>query len=126
MTHTYVEPTHIDKDEFTQIIASGSPESKCDAIVRAVHSIPDYDWLVSEFSELLNDPDYQIRGVTVTCIGHIARLHENADKQQLLKIVEPLLSDSEIRGRVKDAIEDINIFSIASPRRAEHVPPNAD
>ena len=107
---TYVEPTEISKDEFAQTIASGSIESKCDAIVRAVHSIPDYDWLISEFSKLINDPDHQIRGVTVTCIGHIARLHKYSDKQQLLQIVEPLLSDSEIGGRVEDAIDDINTF----------------
>ena len=29
----YVEPTDIGKDEFAQTIASGSIESKCDAIV---------------------------------------------------------------------------------------------
>lgn len=107
---TYVKPTAIDKEEYAQIIGSGSIELKCDAIVRAVHSIADYDWLVSEFSKLINDSDSDIRGVTVTCIGHIARLYEQSDKQQLLQIVEPLLSDSEISGRVEDAIDDINTF----------------
>ena len=107
---TYVEPTDIGKDEFSQIIASGTTESKCDAIVRAVHSISDYDWLISEFSKLLNDPDHQIRGVTVTCVGHMARLHEYSDKQQLLHIVKPLLSDSKISGRAEDAVDDINTF----------------
>ena len=110
MIRTYVEPTEISKNEFVQTIASGSIESKCDAIVRAAHFILDYDWLIFEFSKLINDPDHQIRGVTVTCIGHIARLHEYSDKQQLLQIVEPLLSDSEIGGYVEDAIDDINTF----------------
>lgn len=106
----YVEPTDISKDEFAQAFVLGSIESKCDAIVRAVHSITDYDWLVSEFSKLVNDPDHQIRGITVTCIGHIARLHEHADKQQLLHILEPLLSDSEIGGGAEDAINGIITF----------------
>lgn len=106
----YVEPTNISKDEFTQTIESGSIESKCDAIVRAAYFIPDYDWLVAQFTKLVNDPNYQIRGVTITCIGHIARLYENSDKQQLLQIVEPFLSDSEIGGRAEDAIDDINTF----------------
>lgn len=106
----YVEPTNISKDEFTQTIASGSIELKCDAIVRAAYFIPDYDWLVSQFTKLVNDPNHQIRGVTITCIGHIARLYENSDKQQLLQIVEPFLSDSEIGGRAEDAIDDINTF----------------
>ena len=106
----YVEPTNISKDEFTQTIESGSIESKCDAIVRAAYFISDYDWLVSQFTKLVNDTNHQIRGVTITCIGHIARLYENSDKQQLLKIVEPFLSDSEIGGRAEDAIDDINTF----------------
>ncbi len=110
MMRTYVEPTAIGKEEFTKTIESESIELKCDAIVRAVHSISDYDWLVSEFSKLINDSDREIRGVTVTCIGHLARLCEQSDKQQLLQIVEPLLSDSEISGRVEDAIDDINTF----------------
>lgn len=106
----YVEPTNISKDEFNQTIASGSIESKCDAIVRAAYFIPDYDWLVFQFTKLVNDLNYQIRGVTITCIGHIARLYENSDKQQLLKIFEPFLSDSEIGGRAEDSIDDINTF----------------
>ena len=110
MMQFYIEPTKISKDEFTQTIASGSIESKCDAIVRAAYFIPDYDWLVSQFTKLVNDPNYQIRGVTITCIGHIARLYENSDKQQLLQIVEPFLSDSQIGGRAEDAIDDINTF----------------
>ena len=101
---------NISKDEFNQTIASGSIESKCDAIVRAAYFIPDYDWLVFQFTKLVNDPNYQIRGVTITCIGHIARLYENSDKQQLLKIFEPFLSDSEIGGRAEDSIDDINTF----------------
>jgi hypothetical protein len=111
MMRSYVEPTSIDKDEFAQIIASGNIKSKCNAIVRAVHSISDYDWLISEFSKLINNPNHEVRGVTVTCIGHIARLHcRHSNKQQLLQIIEPLLIDSEISGRVEDALDDINTF----------------
>ncbi len=110
MEQAYDEPTNIGKNEFTQIIESGTTELKCDAIVRAVHSISDYDWLMSEFSKLLDYSDDQIRGVVVTCIGHLARLNERSNRQQLLEILQPLLLDGQIGGRVEDAIDDINTF----------------
>ena len=53
MMQFYVEPTNISKDEFTQTIASGSIESKCDAIVRATYFIPDYDWLLTRQLNIL-------------------------------------------------------------------------
>lgn len=107
---SYVEPSDINKSEFSQVIVNGEVESKCDAIVRAVHSISDYHWLVSEFESLLKDSDVQVRGVTVTCIGHLARLHDEADKAQLIKMLNTLSDDEEIQGRVEDAMDDIDIF----------------
>ena len=92
---TYVEPTDISKGEFAQIIESGTIESKCDAIVRAVNFISDYDWLLSQFINLVSHPDEQVRGVTVTCIGHMARLYDQSSKQDLLKILQPLLLDEQ-------------------------------
>ncbi len=106
----YVEPTFIDKSEFEKVLEFGSVESRCDAIVRAVYFISDYDWLLAKYTELLNGSDIQVRGVTATCIGHIARLNETADKNQLLKILMPLEYDKDIAGLVEDAIEDINVF----------------
>jgi len=110
MNYVYNEPKKIDKSEFLEAIVSGRETLMCDAIVRAVHFIDDYDWLLREFTSLLEYPNMEVRGVTVTCIGHLARLNENAKKDDLLVILEPLLSDSDLAGRVEDAIDDVNAF----------------
>ena len=110
MSYKYNEPTDITKEKFSQIIAEGIIVSMCQAIIDAVHYISDYDWLLAEFRKLLNHTNAEVRGVTVSCIGHLARLNKNADKDQLLQILQPLLSDDEIAGRVEDAMDDINMF----------------
>jgi hypothetical protein len=110
MRYKYDEPSGITKEKFLEVIAAGVISIVCQAIVDAVHYIDDYDWLLNQYSNLLNHPDVQVRGVTVTCIGHLARLNERADKKQLLSILEPLLDISDISGRVEDAIEDIYAF----------------
>ena len=110
MTYVYEEPKSIDKSEFLKIVASGVIALICDAIVRAAHFINDYDWLLQQYMLLLKHPDIEVRGVTVTCIGHLARLNGNAKKDELLSILEPLLSDSDLAGRVEDAIDDVNTF----------------
>lgn len=110
MTYVYEEPRNIDKTEFLAIVASGVMSLICDAIVRAAHFINDYDWLLQQYKLLLKHSDLEVRGVTVTCIGHLARLKEHAEKDELLNILEPLLSDSDLVGRVEDAIDDVNTF----------------
>lgn len=110
MNSSYIGPTRIDKKEFIEVISSGTTADKCDAIVRATHSIADYEWLLAVLGRLLSDSDTEVRGVSVTCIGHIARIFPEADKDQLLRLVHPILSDSEISGRAEDALDDINTF----------------
>ena len=111
MSLRYEAPSEISKKEFLEIIAGNVVVLMCQAIVDAVHSIADYDWLLIQFNGLLKHPDKQIRGVTATCIGHLARLSPDANREQLLSILRPLLSDSLIAGQVEDAIDDVCTFA---------------
>ena len=110
MSRLYEEIKAIDKSEFLRILSSGVIALICEAIVRSVHFIDDYDWLLQQYILLLRHPDIEVRGVTVTCIGHLARLNERANKDELLGILEPLLADRDLAGRVEDAIDDVNTF----------------
>jgi len=110
MKYKYDEPSEINKARFLEAVGAGIVALICQAIVDAAHYIDDYDWLLKRYGELLLHPDMQVRGVTVSCIGHLARLNDRADKQQLLSMLEPLLECHDIAGRVEDAMEDINTF----------------
>ncbi len=111
MNLRYQAPSEISKMEFLDIIADNVIVLMCQAIVDAVHNISDYDWLLFQLKNLLIHPDEQIRGVTVTCIGHLARLNPKADRKELLSILRPMLSDSPIIGQVEDAIDDVCTFT---------------
>ncbi|MEJ2454151.1 MAG: hypothetical protein P8103_08360 [Candidatus Thiodiazotropha sp.] len=110
MSYTYEEPKVITKSEFMDIVRTGDVSQICDAVVRAVHFIHDYDWLLQQYTLLLKHADVEVRGATVTCIGHLARMNEIADKNQLLEALKPLLLEEELSGRIDDAIDDINTF----------------
>lgn len=110
MNYQYDEPKEASKTEFTDIVRTGDVAMICDAIVRAVYFIPDYDWLLKQYILLSKHPDLEVRGVTITCIGHLARLNGKANKTQLLEILKPLLANRELSGRVEDAIDDVNAY----------------
>jgi hypothetical protein len=52
----------------------------------------------------------EVRGLAMTCLGHIARIHKAIDLDKVMPVLTKQLSDSEIRGQVEDAIEDINHY----------------
>ena len=112
MSYKYISPSEINKEEFEAILVGdfAIPEL-CQAIVNAVHNIDDSDWLLSKFRPLLKHDDEQVRGVTVTCVGHIARLDSNANGDQLLTILRPLKSEKALAGLVDDAMDDVLRFS---------------
>lgn len=111
MKPLYKEPSKTSKQTFLDTLEENVTVNVCQATVDAVHNIEDYDWLLVQLAKLLEHEDHQVRGVTATCIGHLARLcPEEANREQLLSTLSPHLSDEPILGQVEDAIDDIDIF----------------
>lgn len=98
------------KQNLTKILLSKETPQICQTIVDATHVVSDYEWLVEQLLELTKHSDIEVREIAVTCIGHLARLHRGRDKKLLLEILEPLQHQSDIAGRVSDAIDDVNMF----------------
>ncbi|MCV9929877.1 hypothetical protein OIU83_19610 [Flavobacterium sp. LS1R49] len=69
-----------------------------------------WEWVQDLCIELLENKNPDIKGLAVTCIGHIARIHRVIDKENVLKAFESRKDDDTICGRIKDAIDDINVF----------------
>jgi hypothetical protein len=55
--------------------------------------------------------DADIRGLAVTCLGHLARIHGYIDREKVIPVLKLLLNDSEIVGRVEDALSDIKMYA---------------
>jgi len=106
--HQTVEP--ITRQEFIEVTNDNGTTEVCEALVRAVYFIDDYDWLIEKLNQFLDHPNDNIKSVTVTCYGHLARLHKTANKNELLTILQPLLANQKLSGYAEDAIDDIEMF----------------
>ena len=110
MQNLYRNSDQISKNEFCIILKGGDTQNLCQAIISSVNSIQDYHWLIQRYKKLLHHDNPEVRGVTITCIGHLARINEESDKSELLNILKEIPSDDEVFPRVEDAIDDIDLY----------------
>ena len=113
MSRIYNNPEYISKEEFEQTLKNKNVDSDflCRSIVSSVNSIQDYKWLLREYEKLLFHGSIDVQGVTISCIGHLARIHGgDINKETLIKILRPLLNNSTLSPKISDAIDDIDMF----------------
>lgn len=110
MSNKYNETKEITKADFLKIIKSNDRDEICEAIINASFYISDTVWLLEQLSLLINHRDIEVRGATISAIGHLARTNKTVSKSELLGLLRPFLSDNKLSGRAEDAIDDINTF----------------
>jgi hypothetical protein len=101
----------ISRDEARLAFSSGNAEEICIALVAVTFHDPDLHWVQELCLNFLSHGDSRISGLAATCLGHLARIHRNIDREKVLSALHHHLSNEEIAGRVEDAIDDIEMFS---------------
>ncbi len=71
---------------------------------------PDWRWAQSKCLDLLDNESPDVRGLAATCLGHIARIHRQLDKEKVLIALREHLDDSTISGQIADALDDVDMF----------------
>jgi hypothetical protein len=71
-----------------------------------------WKWVQEKCLKLLDNKNEAIKGLAVTCLGHIARIHKKIDREKVLKAFADRISDETISSRIEDAIEDIKMFTV--------------
>jgi len=89
---------------------SGNKEKICQSLVGIAFCDPEWQWSQNKFLEFLNSNDMEIRRVSATCLGHVARIHGQLDKEKVIAELEKHLCNDEISGTILDALDDINDF----------------
>jgi hypothetical protein len=109
---TYHEPHAISREEADAAFASGDSEKIAFALVNATFHDPDWRWIQDTCLSLAQSDDASVRQISVTCLGHIARIHRKLDLEKVSPVLNKLRHDPElsVRGCTEDAIEDIQIF----------------
>lgn len=74
-------------------------------------NINESDWTQDKYIDSIETGmNEDIRGLDLTCIGHVAGMYTKIDKKKVLPVLERKLKDSSLSGRAQDAIDDIDTF----------------
>lgn len=103
-------PKKITRLEAIHMLASNNYIEICSALISITYYDPDWHWCQDQCLKYLNHENKNVSGLAATCLGHIARLHKNLEKEKVIKELKKYLNDADISGQVQDALDDIDIF----------------
>lgn len=101
-----------DKSTVEKELVSGDVKKVCDALLSVAFYEPDWQWAQEKFLEFLENENPDIRGLSVTCLGHVARIHGKLDKRRVITALNNHLDDRVISGQVEDVLDDIAMFVV--------------
>ena len=110
MKYERIEP--IDKTRAKKLLANGDRDAVYRTLVSVAMFESDRRWAQAQCLRFAKHKDSFVRGVAVTCLGHLARIHWAIDEDDVVPVVRELLHDSdpETRGKAQDALSDFSTF----------------
>lgn len=101
----------ISKKEAEDAFASGNAEKICHALISISFHHTDHQEVEETCLHFLEHKAPEVSGLAATCLGHLARIHALKGKEQVVNALREQLENPDIKGRVEDALEDIETFS---------------
>lgn len=100
------------KSELEKLLKSDNKNEVINALMYLCFNINDPEWILEKCIEVIEcGNDEEIRGLGITCIGHVARIYSKINKKKIIPFLNNLLLDKSISGRVQDALDDIETFA---------------
>ncbi|WP_445494726.1 hypothetical protein [Photorhabdus sp. SF281] len=100
------------KSELESLLHSGDVKIVTDALLYLTFNVNDYNWVQEKCLQLFDSNNEDIIGLAITCLGHIARIYSNIDRDKVIPALKKKAMDTRFTGRIEDAIDDINMFAI--------------
>lgn len=105
--------------EYTELLDSSDEEVISKALLYMTFNIQDAGWLQKTCLEFIStNENNSMRGLAITCLGHVARIHGTINEQTTIPFLKRLLNDTSLAGRAQDALNDIDIFMFRKNRRS--------
>ncbi|MET3619333.1 hypothetical protein [Burkholderia ambifaria] len=99
------------KEELEILLRSVDSNVVVDALMYLCFNINDPDWIQDKCIEAIEGGmNEDIKGLGITCIGHVARMYAKVNKDKVLPVLERKLKDDSLAGRAQDALDDIDAF----------------
>jgi hypothetical protein len=110
MKYEKIEP--ISKAQAESLLKKDHCETICRTLVRVALFETNRRWAQSQCLRFASHKDSFVRGVAVTCLGHLARIHKVIDEDEVMPVVRKLLQDCDpqTRGKAEDTISDFSIY----------------
>ncbi|PPS26924.1 hypothetical protein BVY11_21160 [Pseudomonas amygdali pv. morsprunorum] len=99
-----------DRSTVEKALDSKEIKSVCEALLSIAFYDPDWEWAQRKFLDGLESSNPDIRGLSATCLGHVARIHQKLDKVRVITAFRYHLNDNAISGQIEDALIDIDMF----------------
>lgn len=106
----YEEPAPASREVLDLAVATGDPAELSRAMLGMLED-GDVTWLTDTLLDLAGHEAIEVRATAITCLGHVARIYGQIDRDRVLPRLRDLRSDPVLRGRVDDAIDDIEHFT---------------
>lgn len=106
----YEEPAPASREDLETAVAAGDPAAISRTMLGVIED-DDVDWLTQTLLDLAGHESHEVRATAISSLGHVARIHGQIDRDRVLPRLRDLGSDPLLRGRVDDAIDDIEHFT---------------
>jgi len=92
------------------LLRSGNGTDVVDALLSAAYYDPDWRWVQGQCMSFSRHEDQNVRWVSATYFGHLARIHQQLDLELVLQRLAEMKSDPPVAAAAEDALEDIRFF----------------
>jgi len=108
--------TKYDRKIAEKQLFSKSTETVLQTLLEITFNDSDWRWVQNTLLNLLeNNGDLNIKRLSITCLGHTARIHQQIDKDKVVPILEKYLLFPELNGTVLDTFDDFDVFLNQKP-----------
>ena len=101
----------IDRPVAERKFSTNEAEEICYAMISVALYEQDWKWAQDKCLYFLMSDNPEISGLAANCLGHIARIHRQIEKDKVVPLLQSRLHDTRIAGRVDDALIDIEMFT---------------
>ena len=98
------------RSDIEMLLRSGDSTDVVDALLSAAYYDPDWRWVQGQCLSFSRHEDQNVRWVSATCFGHLARIHRQLDLELVLQRLVEMKSDPLVAAAAEDALEDIRFF----------------
>lgn len=100
----------LSKSEAIEKLKSGDVTTICETLVSLAFHEADWKWVENRCLEYILNPNTEIKGAAVVCLGHLVRIYGQLHLDKVLPLLEEIAKDDDLKDKVENTLSDIEMF----------------